>query len=163
MEDKHAESLFGEDYALCVRYCGRKTLKTCTEKRGSGWHVSVCLRCVFVSFGRDAGSFLSPVSHTGQVVRLPQLFLPHNSPFGCVTLSAGYRKRWSSVKRERELAVCLLCALLHPQMVLITGPLKPVLCQLVLAALLSPPSFFVWWWGGWGSCLLSCLLACVCP
>lgn len=46
MEDKHAEPLFGEEYALCVRYCGGKK----QQKEASTDYASVCLG-VFVRTG----------------------------------------------------------------------------------------------------------------
>lgn len=81
-------------------------------------------------------------------------------------LSAGYRTRWCSQRRELVLSAVAAAALPlppPPQMVLITRPLEPVLCQLVLAARLppSPPPLFGGLRGLWGGCMLACMHTCV--
>lgn len=105
-------------------------------------------------------AFLSVISHAGCV---SGFLLSSHNPFWqhclpCPAPCPEATEQDGVDERMRVLSAASDCSLLfHSQMVLITGPLKPVLCQLVLVAHF-PPSF-VWWWG----CGLACPHMCMRP
>lgn len=72
----------------------------------------------------------------GSVSGFLSFFCPYNPLWLCYPVRRLQKKMELRGKREREREFSLCFP--PPQMVLITGPLKPVLCQLVLAVHFSP-------------------------
>lgn len=104
----------------------------------------------------------SAVSYAGCVSGL--FFSSHNPPPQRRPVRRLQNKMVLTAEGARALCRRCRCSASPPppQMVLITRPLEPVLCQLVLAARL-PPSF-VWWFEGGGLASLYaylCIRVCV--
>lgn len=121
---------------------------------GLGARIRARLEMPFLpSFMQDVfqASFSSPIIPSGSVAFLTQ------RPVRRLQNKMALWERKSLLSTASDHSV-LFSAFPLPQMVLITGPLKPVLCQLVLAAHSTPPPLFG---NGGGGSLPSCVCVCV--